>query len=181
MQSLRLILFFASLAAALSISVLSVATFFSASFKFWPPPSGHSWQHHTFVTLFRLYFIGLLSLSVLEFDPALWRSATGIPIAIVSFGCAVYWTNFLGWRNAYGEAKGLKTNGIYRRSRNPIYLVSIIGMLGWALAVGSWPVTALLVIWGLLYLGAPLLEEPWLAERYGTDFQQYTKRTPRYF
>ena len=92
----------------------------------------------------------------------------------------MYLTNFLGWRNAYGEAKVLETAGMYRWSRNPIYVVTIVGMVGIGTVVASWIVTSMLIMWTLFYLLAPFLEEPWLEREYGAEYLAYKKRVPRF-
>jgi protein-S-isoprenylcysteine O-methyltransferase Ste14 len=86
----------------------------------------------------------------------------------------------LGRSNAYGEAKGLKTEGWYRWSRNPIYVVSIVGMIGLALLANSFYVSCLLTFWAVTYLLAPFLEEPWLAQQYGKEFLDYKAKVPRF-
>ena len=162
---------------------LSLATLVTSRVQFWPPPSAGSWQHKTFRGLFRVFFIGLVSLSVMTFNTdttSTLRFAIGVPLLVVGFGLAVYWTCLLGWRNAFGEAKGLKTEGIYRYSRNPIYVASIIGMIGWGTITNSWPVTSLLLLWALFYLTAPFLEEPWLEKQYGRAFAIYKAEVPRF-
>lgn len=173
-----------SATALLSIAGLSLFAFLRPGVEFWPPPNADGWQHRSFRVLFRVFFIGLLFLSFVDFGGARsvdWRYLVGIPLLLVGFGLALYWTNYLGWRNAFGEAQGLKTEGIYQWSRNPIYVVSMIGMLGWGLVVGSWMVNSLLVTWGLLYIAAPFVEEPWLEKKFGKEYEDYKSLVPRYF
>ena len=38
----------------------------------------------------------------------------------------------------------------------------------------------MLVFWALFYLVAPLFEEPWLEQRYGSAFETYKSRVPRF-
>ncbi len=119
----------------------------------------------------------------MDFNSAIdasWRYIVGIPLIVIGFGMAILWSSQLGWSNAYGAAKGLKIDGIFRWSRNPIYVVSIIAMVGWALTVGAWSVSTLLAVWALLYLGAPFLGEPWLEKQYGEEFVSYKDRVPRF-
>ena len=53
-------------------------------------------------------------------------------------------------------------------------------MVGLGLAVASWWVAVLLVLWALFYLLAPVLEEPWLERTYGAAYLDYKRRTPRF-
>lgn len=173
-----------ALVAGLGLAGLSTATLVRPALQFWPPPSAGSWQHVVFRVLFRAFFLGVVVLSVIDFGDrgsAHWRFGVGVPLFVVGFGLALHWTNFLGWRNAFGEARGLKTDGAYRWSRNPIYVVSIVGMIGWGITVWSWWVTSLLVLWALFYVVAPYLEEPWLDQHYGKAFASYKARVPRFF
>jgi len=176
------VVFGIGISAALIVAGLSIATTMTEGFQFWPPPSPHSWQHRLFRVLFRVFFVALAILSVTNFDPNRnrWGYIIGGALFVVGFGFAIRWTGFLGWRNAFGEAKGLKTEGPFAWSRNPIYVVSIIGMVGWGAIVGSAYVTILLILWALLYVGAPFLEEPWLDKEYGNEFRRYRERVPRF-
>ena len=177
--------FYFTLFAGSSLSLLMLATAVSKEIKFWPPPSGDSWQYKTFWGLFRLMFLGIVILSILDFDTvqsstAWWRYFLGAPLAIIGFTCAFYATIYLGWKNAHGEKAGLQTNGWYRWSRNPVYVVSIVGIVGLGLLVNSarlWPV---LLLWIIFYLITPFLEEPWLEKQYGADYLAYKKRVPRF-
>lgn len=175
------VVFLIGLAAAVVIVLLSSARFIKRGFEFWPPPSAESWQHGTFRALFRVFFISLLVLSVADFHPgSAWRYFFGAVLLTIGFGFALNWTGFLGWKNAFGQATGLKTKGPFAVSRNPIYVVSIVGMVGWATVVGSWYLTALLSLWACLYLAAPFLEELWMRENYGTEFIEYAADVPRF-
>jgi protein-S-isoprenylcysteine O-methyltransferase Ste14 len=173
-----------ALIAGLAFFALSLATLITSRIQFWPPPSADSWQHKTFRGLFRVFFVGLVALSAMTFTAdtvATWQYVLGLPLLVVGFGLAVHWTQFLGWRNAFGEAIELKADGAYRWSRNPIYVVSIIGMIGWWILVNNVWVGSLLVLWGLFYVLAPFLEEPWLERQYGDTFHAYKLRVRRFF
>ena len=164
------------------VLILSTLKYAKPGFEFWPPPHPTSWQSRAFRTLFRIFFAGLIALSIVAFDPSqpLWRYLVGALLLLVGFGFALRWTNFLGWGNAFGNSDGLKTEGVYRFSRNPIYMITLIGMVGWALLINSWMVTTLLGLWACLYIAAPLLEEPWMKQHYGDAFVDYMSRAPRY-
>jgi protein-S-isoprenylcysteine O-methyltransferase Ste14 len=86
----------------------------------------------------------------------------------------------MGWRNAFGEKKGLVTDGWFAISRNPVYVVTWIGQVGWGLILAQWSVTVLLALWALLYVLAPFLEERWLEQEYGDDFPRYKSNVARF-
>ena len=179
---LPVILFSIGLAAMIIIAALILLQLVKNDFQFWPPPNPHSWQKKAFRALFRIFFMSLIVLSFVDFHPSsTWRYLVGGLILISGFGFAVHWTGYLGWRNSFGEPTELKTNGPFARSRNPVYLVTIVGMYGWALFVNSSLLAILLGIWSLLYITAPMVEEPWLEEEFGDEYRHYKERTPRYF
>ena len=86
----------------------------------------------------------------------------------------------MGWRNAFGEKLGLMTTGWFAWSRNPIYVFTWLGMLGWAMFANSILVTILLSAWVIMYLVAPVFEEPWLEKEYGKDYFEYKTRVRRF-
>lgn len=87
----------------------------------------------------------------------------------------------MGWRNAFGEKRGLVTDGYFSISRNPVYVATWVGLVGWAFIINSTFVTILLGFWAALYLLAPIFEEPWLEEVYGDEFRAYKNQVRRFF
>jgi protein-S-isoprenylcysteine O-methyltransferase Ste14 len=117
----------------------------------------------------------LLILSFHGFSPQplfdnLVRYLVWLPLLILGFGIATYLSAKLGWANAHGEKDGLIISGLYRWSRNPIYVASIVGIIGWSLFVNSCYVSTILVLWAFMYFLAPFVEAPWLERSYGEDF-----------
>lgn len=157
----------------------------SENVQFFPPPDKDAWQYKLFWGLFRLMFYGLTILSVLDFGsydyvPDIVRFALGLPILVFGFCAAFYLTFVLGWKNAHGGKQGLITSGWYRYSRNPIYVVSIVGMVGWGLLVDSLRVNCLLSLWTFFYILAPFIEERWLVKQYGKLFLEYQSEVSRF-
>jgi protein-S-isoprenylcysteine O-methyltransferase Ste14 len=72
--------------------------------------------------------------------------------------------------------------GLYRWSRNPMYISVSLILLGWAAAYRS---TTLLNYAGIMmlvfYLRVVLFEEPWLARRHGEGWRHYREHVPRWF
>jgi len=177
------IIFSISIFCLLVILIFSLPSFFSEKFRFFPPPALNTWQYYLFWALFRCFFIGLIVLSFVEFDNDL-GSVTGIiglVLLALGIGFSAYLSySYLGKTNSYGGKYGLKINGFYRWSRNPIYVFSIVGMVGWGLLVNSNFVWVLLGLWCVLYILAPFVEEPWLEQQYGQEYILYREKTPRF-
>jgi len=76
----------------------------------------------------------------------------------------------------------LVTTGLYRVSRNPMYVAVVLVLLGWAALFRSFPllVYALAVAVGF-HLRVVFGEEPWLKQTHGDRWLRYEARVPRWF
>lgn len=72
--------------------------------------------------------------------------------------------------------------GLYRCSRNPMYVCVLLTLLGWSATFGS---AGLVVYAGVIavafHLRVVLGEEPWLSRAHGIAWQEYKGRVPRWF
>ena len=76
----------------------------------------------------------------------------------------------------------LATDGIYRLSRNPIYLGLTLVYSGIAIAVGSfWPLLLLVPLLLVMRCGVIALEEAYLTRLFGDRYRDYTRRVRRWF
>jgi protein-S-isoprenylcysteine O-methyltransferase Ste14 len=80
---------------------------------------------------------------------------------------------------------GVNTTGIYRYSRNPMYVGTFFFFLGLCLMGGmksSWNIIFIIFfILSLFYLHwSTLLEESFLENKYGASYIKYKKQVPRY-
>ena len=75
----------------------------------------------------------------------------------------------------------LVTTGLYRYSRNPMYVAVVLVLLGWAALFRSFPllVYTLVVTIGF-HLRLVFGEEPWLAQRHGDHWLRYAAGVPRW-
>ena len=153
--------------------------------RIWPPKAYSVWTPilvwvPTFALFGTLIALGVIGWGQMEL-PVWMRYGLGIPIIVLSN--IVVWSAVRGFGIAQtGGAQGtLKTDGLYRYSRNPQYVADACMILGWLLLSSS--VAALLVgaaaITVLLF--APHAEESWMKERYGEAYEAYLKVTPRFF
>ena len=72
------------------------------------------------------------------------------------------------------------TKGLYRISRNPIYLGTFLIFIGIGIACASWLFLLLVAVFIVLYdiLIAP--EERWCLEKYGHAYREYMNKTPKW-
>jgi len=184
-QWVELLLFGISASAITAIFLLSAIAVVGKNFQFFPPPAKASWQHRTFLMLFRCYLYPLIALSILFFVPvqperSILQHGVGGLLLAVGFALAFWITFQMGWRNAFGEKRGLKTEGWFSISRNPVYVATWIGLVGWGLLANNVLVAILLLLWGIMYLLAPIVEEPWLEAKYGEEYRAYKNRVRRF-
>jgi len=72
------------------------------------------------------------------------------------------------------------TKGPYRYSRHPYYVAQTLMFLSIAIASVSWVFLMLTVIIGIFHLIFAPAEEQYCLKRYGKDYEEYMKRTPRW-
>jgi len=153
-------------------------------------------------------FRHLLAIAVLPFTVAaiipVWlarRNAvtlapghTGLQIALQLAGIAILGIGLLlflaSLRRFATEGQGtlapwdpprqLVVRGPYRYVRNPMISGVLLVLIGEALLLLSWPHAT----WALIFfvtnaIYIPLLEEPFLAERFGESYREYCRHVPR--
>ncbi len=79
-----------------------------------------------------------------------------------------------------GARPGLLTGGLYRYSRNPIYVAMLTALLGFALLLPSWISLGLLIGAGLGIRRHVRDEEAYLARTYGEEYRRYAARVGRF-
>lgn len=75
----------------------------------------------------------------------------------------------------------LVTEGVYARTRNPIYLAFIIFLIGVGMLLNSdWLFVLLVPFVLIIHYGVIRREEAYLLARFGAPYANYMKQTPRY-
>ncbi len=72
------------------------------------------------------------------------------------------------------------TKGPYPYSRHPFYVAQTLIFLSIAIASASWVFLMLTIIMGIFHLIFAPAEEQYCLKRYGKDYEEYMKRTPRW-
>ena len=75
---------------------------------------------------------------------------------------------------------GINQNGLYRLSRNPIYVAYFIYFIGCAMLTRSLIIFGLVLIFQVSAHWIILSEERWCTEQFGTEYLQYMKKVRRY-
>ena len=120
---------------------------------------------------------------------------TGLPVRHVAFAVVPLCLGafLLLWcvREFYVAGRGtlapwdppqrLVTTGPYRLSRNPMYVGVVTILMGWCVLWGSRTliIYAVLFLFGF-HLRVLLFEEPWAARQFGSQWQAYRARVPRW-
>lgn len=107
----------------------------------------------------------------LLFPAGIFLAAIG---AVGRLWCSVYISGY--------KTNRLITSGPYAMCRNPLYFFSLIGVIGVALVTETLTIPAVLIVGFVAYYPSVVLgEESRLAEIHGQDYQDYCRRTPRFF
>ena len=79
------------------------------------------------------------------------------------------------------EASALVVRGIYRWTRNPMYLAMLLVLVGWACIVANWAALAMLPLF-VIYLNRFQIvpEERALHARFGAEFENYRRKVRRW-
>ncbi len=81
----------------------------------------------------------------------------------------------------FSEASSLVSSGLYRFSRNPMYLGMLVFLLGVALFLGSVSALYPVIVFGwIIHYRFIRNEELFLAERFGEEYKAYRKKVRRW-
>ena len=131
-----------------------------------------------------LTVVGVLALGYLDWGSAGLAHSARLLVGGALFVCGsgfALWGYFgLGLRASQGQQAGLVAEGAYRYSRNPPYVGSIVGFLGYAVACNSADCFVAWLLWSAWFVMAPFAEEPWLREQLGAPYDEYAARVPRF-
>lgn len=86
-----------------------------------------------------------------------------------------------GGKNREVFANQLVTRGFYSHTRNPMYVGNYSMVLGFTLIYGSaWGYALMAPLFAYIYLAITTAEEAYLRNKFGADFDAYTRRVNRF-
>lgn len=80
----------------------------------------------------------------------------------------------------FPDANGLNTRGLYRFSRNPMYVAYFLCFIGMALLTRSFLLFGFVLVFQLSAHWIILSEERWCLETFGGSYRQYMQKVRRY-
>lgn len=152
--------------------------------RIWPPQSYGRWTP-VFVWVPTLALFGaIVVLGFMQWGgmglPVWLRYGLGLPTIVLANLVVWYEVGKFGIEQTGGAEGTLKTDGLYRYSRNPQYVADVAMIIGWlvlsaspaAIPVSAAAIAALLI--------APFAEEPWLKDKYGNAYLDYMSQVRRF-
>ena len=79
------------------------------------------------------------------------------------------------------DEMGLSVKGIYKYSRNPMYISYFICMIAWVLLTKSKVLLIIVIIYQISTHSIIISEERWCLEKFGDEYKEYMSRVGRYF
>ena len=111
-----------------------------------------------------------------------WITVVAVLLAIdgavlVVAGFAALGRDLVVWV-APKEGATLRTTGVYRLTRNPIYLGLIVGTAGWVLWRGRLELIAVWLLLVIVLVVKARVEQHRLVDAFGDEYREYAARTP---
>lgn len=101
-----------------------------------------------------------------------------IGIIIYSFGIILYGVSMINY--AKPKINGINLNGLYKVSRNPMYIAYFISFLGCVFLTQSWLLLVVLICFQISAHWIILSEEKWCVKKFGEEYIKYMNRVRRY-
>ena len=151
---------------------------------FWAPWTLYTAALGSRETLWNVGMGELARTRLLSFDAAavlllcLGLLAVAIGAALRVWGSAYVGSSVVHSNAMHGDA--LLADGIYRHTRNPLYLGTLLHTFGVALVMPlSGAIFCIVLIW-VFQIRLALAEEPYLTAKFGEPYRVYAARVPRF-
>lgn len=101
-----------------------------------------------------------------------------IGLIIYSLGLVLYAVSIINY--AKPKMNGINLNGLYRVSRNPMYVAYFVYFLGCVFLTRSWVLFGLLISFQISVHWIILSEERWCIREFGEEYIKYMNKVRRY-
>jgi protein-S-isoprenylcysteine O-methyltransferase Ste14 len=169
-QNFAFILFGVTLFFEVLIGVGLLMSLVLPAHRIWPPPKKRSWQfvymHLLTESSISLYFVlGFLDLNTFFFTHWIHFFFGSISTAVGAL-IFVWALGTLTIATSLGLKQRIVNKGPYTYSRNPQYIGIVLFLIETMLIFNSF--------------NASFVEEPWLKENFGEEYENYRKKVPRF-
>jgi len=183
-MDLKLLIFVVTIVAEILLGAGLLVSLFTPEYRIYPPPGKKSWQFVYIWSLVTLTVLGVILLTVFDWDSFLLMHWIRYPIGLFfiasTFLLWLWSSKALTLRTSFGLGGKMATHGPYKYTRNPAYLADMLGLIGIAILSNSFLVLILGLVAILLLILTPFIEEPWLREKYGEEYDSYHKKVFRF-
>ncbi|MBK24597.1 MAG: protein-S-isoprenylcysteine methyltransferase [Halobacteriovorax sp.] len=139
--------------------------------------------------LILMIVFGILSFFVSKFDPFIFGNFRLLPLFMGGVGGVISLWSVVIFKNEKttvdpmnpNKSNNLVVNGVYKYSRNPMYLSFYLWLLAWSIYLSS-PLSILFSLFFVLYLNIfqILPEEKVLIEKFGKSYKDYIESVRRW-
>ena len=141
---------------------------------FTPPPKGRE------RIAFWVYIPSTFAIVVYSFFIKITFGTYMFYIGILIYGIGIFLYAVSMVHYAKPSEQGINTNGLYRFSRNPIYVAFFIFLLGCALITQSLILFVIVMIYQVSVHWIILSEERWCLAEFGDEYKRYMEKVRRY-
>jgi protein-S-isoprenylcysteine O-methyltransferase Ste14 len=141
---------------------------------FFPPQEG---KEKTAYWIYQLTTLALLVIPTF-YQMQLETIVTQAGLLFYFSGLILYTASVIQF--AKPDKQGVNKDGLYRISRNPMYVAFFFYFLGSAFMLLSWPMFFILLLHQYSVHFLILSEERWCLETFGEDYNKYMEKVPRY-
>jgi protein-S-isoprenylcysteine O-methyltransferase Ste14 len=157
------------------------ATALRAEYRFWPAGSDER-KRRLYLVCSRGLFVCFFATAILDTGSVAlppWARIAGGGVAFFASGLLTKSAADLGEAETEGRVGELRTDGLYRYTRNPQNVAYLL--LFWALTVASASILVgtLAGVFTVWLVSQSLVEEPWLREQYD-GYEAYAEEVPRF-
>jgi len=105
----------------------------------------------------------------------------GLGLVVLALTVREFYVAGRGTLAPWSPPRTLVTSGLYRHSRNPMYVGVLLILSGWAIGLGSWPLAVYAAgVAVAVHVRVLVHEEPFLARTHGQAWVAYRARVGRW-
>ncbi len=127
--------------------------------------------------VYQITVLLLLIISIFE-EVGLSGFLSYLGLGIYALGMFLYFFSIIQFSKP--DQKGLNVAGLYKISRNPMYVAFFLYFLGFSMMSGSWLQFLVLFIFQISVHYLILSEERWCIKEFGDDYLNYMNKVRRY-